>query len=458
MTPDIIIMGAGPAGLAAAVEARAHGASVLLLDEGAGPGGRVWQAIEQRPAKNRDDDLAQRVVRDFRGCGADARFGATVWAIEGATVFWSEAGAARSATGGTIIVATGTTERPMPIPGWTLPGVMTVGAAQILLKTAGLAPQGRVWIAGQGPLLLLYAVQALEAGGAIAGILDVGRPGNAAPHLLGALASPSALAKGLAWRQRIRRAGVPWLIAEGLEATGDGRLERIGFRTGGAARVEDADTLLLHDGVIPSVQISRALGCAHEWDAAQACWRPVTDAWGQSSAPGVAIAGDGAGVGGWEAAMLSGRIAALGALARLGIIGVAARDRAARPLLVQRRRRMALRPLLDALYPPLRRPIADSTVVCRCEEATAGQVRAAVGLGCLGLNQLKAFTRAGMGPCQGRMCGPTLAAVVAEARGVEIETVDALRLRFPTKPLTVGELAALDQAALDGAALDGAGQ
>lgn len=444
MTPDLIIVGAGPAGLAAALQARAHGASVLLLDEGAGPGGRIWQAIERRQPKTRDDDLARQTVQTFRTCGADARFRATVWAIEGHTVYWTQDGAARSATAGAILLATGTTERPMPIPGWTLPGVMTVGAAQILLKTAGLVPRGRTWIAGQGPLLLLYAVQALEAGGQIAGIIDLARPASAVPHLLGALQTPSALAKGLLWRQRIRRARIPWLIAGRLEATGNNRLERIGFHTAGAARIEDADTLLLHDGVIPSVQLSRALGCAHEWDAAQACWRPATDAWGQTSIPGIAIAGDGAAVGGWQAALLSGRIAALGALARLNLIDASTRNREARPLQLRRKRRMALRPLLDALYPPLRPTIADSTVVCRCEEVTAGQVRAAAGLGCLGLNQMKAFTRAGMGPCQGRMCSPTVAAVLAEARGVPVETIDPLRLRFPTKPLTLGELAALD--------------
>lgn len=441
---DVAIVGAGPAGLAAAVELRRAGAAVLLLDEGAGPGGRVWQAIERRPAKGRDDAAAKAAVAAFRACGAAARFGASVWAIEGGRVFWSEAGAARSAEFREVLVATGTTERPMPVPGWTLPGVMTVGAAQILLKTAGLVPGGRTWLAGQGPLLLLYAVQALDAGGTLAGVLDLSRGGMRAGAVPGALASPGALAKGAAWRRRLAAAGVAWLRASELQAWGDGRLERIGFRAGGMLRIEDADTLLLHDGVIPSVQLTRALGCEHEWDPAQSCWRPAVDAWGRSSVPGVVVAGDGAGVAGWEAAGLSGRIAALGMAARLGRLGMAEAERRARGLRVRLRRRRALRPLLDALYPPLRGRIDDATVVCRCEEVTAGQVRAAAGLGCLGLNQMKAFTRAGMGPCQGRMCAPTTARVLAEARGVPDQVVDPLRLRFPSKPLSLGELASLD--------------
>ena len=155
---DLIIVGAGPAGVSAAIEASARGLSVLLLDENAAPGGRIWQALETRGANDADDAAALATLRAFRASGADARWRASVWAIEpDGTVFWTERGEARTAAGRFILIATGTTERPLPIPGWTLPGVMTVGAAQIALKTAGLVPNGATWIAGQGPLLLLYA-------------------------------------------------------------------------------------------------------------------------------------------------------------------------------------------------------------------------------------------------------------------------------------------------------------
>ena len=443
---DLIVIGAGPAGLEAATEARTHGAQVLLLDENPAPGGRIWQGIDGRRAVTRDDRAAKRSVADFRASGTDARFAAAVWAIEGQTVFWTEQGTARSATAPDIILATGTTERPMPVPGWTLPGVMTVGAAQILLKTGGLVPTGRTWLAGQGPLLLLYAVQALDAGGRIAGVLDLSA-GRIDPRAVpGALRSPAALVRGRAWRRRVAAAGVPWVRAARLEAWGTGHLQNIAFQADGRPRIEPADSLLLHDGVIPSTQLSRALGCTHEWDRAQACWRPATDRWGQTSRPGIAIAGDGAGVAGWQSAALSGRIAALAAMHRQGRIDARTRDDLARPALIRRARHQALRPLLDALFPPLDTPIADTTIACRCEEVPAGRIREAARLGCLGLNQLKAFTRAGMGPCQGRMCAPTLARLLAQARHVPPDCVDPLRMRFPTKPLTLGELATLDAA------------
>ena len=166
---DLLIVGAGPAGLAAAIEARALGASVTLLDENPAAGGQVWRGIEANGARGKklDADYAAgaELAAAFRQSGAEARFGATVWSLEPeadeapASVFFSQNGHAARLRARRVLLATGATERPVPIPGWTLPGVMTVGAAQILLKTAGLAPQGRVWLAGQGPLLRLYAEQ-----------------------------------------------------------------------------------------------------------------------------------------------------------------------------------------------------------------------------------------------------------------------------------------------------------
>ena len=449
MPLELIVIGGGPAGLSAAIEAASRGMSVLLLDENAAPGGRIWQALESRGAKDADDEAALRTLHAFRTCGAEMRWRATVWAIEpGGKVFWSTGAAAHAAAAPYLLIATGTTERAVPIPGWTLPGVMTVGAAQIAWKTAGLVPTGKTWIAGQGPLLLLYAVQVLRAGGRIAGILDLSdglAPMRAMRHVPKALGGVSELLRGLGWRREIARAGVPWISASELQADGQGTLRSIRFRAAGRERDEPADLLLLHDGVIPSVQITRALGCAHQWDKLQQCWKPSLDAWGSTSLPNVLVAGDGAGIGGAQAAALSGRIAALQIAHLAGRIDAAKRDAAAAPLRAGRARQLALRPLLDALYQPLRHRLDAAAVVCRCEEVTAGAIREAARLGCLGLNQLKAFTRCGMGPCQGRICGSVAAAVLAEARGVSVDAIEPYRLRFPIKPVTVGELVSLSE-------------
>jgi len=436
VTPDLLIIGAGPAGIAAALEASDRGLSVLLLDENTAPGGRIWQALERRGAKDADDRAALDAIARLRASSVDARYGATVWAIEpDRQVYFSQNGKAAMAEPKTILLATGTTERPVPIPGWTLPGVMTVGAAQIALKTGGLLPGGRTWLAGQGPLLLLYANQVLDAGGRIAGVIDLSARGaglKAAGRLT--LSSLLDVRKGLAWRQRLSRAGVRWIRATALRAEGEETLRSVTFATDHGTKTEPADTLLLHDGVIPSIQMSRAVGCAHEWSEAQHGWRPVTDEWGASSIPGILIAGDAAGIGGADAAFLSGRIAVLGLLGR---------QAEARDLQAKRRMRLGVRPFLDAAFRPLRLIPDDATLVCRCEEITVAQIRTAAKAGCQGMNQLKAYTRCGMGSCQGRTCGPVAIDVLAHATHTPHARIEPLRTRFPIKPVKVGALTSL---------------
>jgi len=445
MTPDLLIVGAGPAGIAAAMEATSRGLSVLMLDENGAPGGRIWQALEARGAHDPDEAAGLSLISRLRASSVMARYNAAVWAIEpDGQVFWSESGIAHAAMPRKILLATGTIERPLPIPGWTLPGVMMVGAAQIALKTGGLVPSGRTWLAGQGPLLLLYAVQALRAGGQIAGILDLSdgfAPFRAMRHVT--LTGLAAIQKGLAWRRVLTQAGVPWIAAYDLRAEGDTALRHVVFRAGGVWRRETADLLLLHDGVIPSVQLSRAAGCVHTWQEAQRCWFPLSDPWGRTNLSNVVVAGDGAGVGGAAAVELSGRIAALGVAHALGRLDIAQRDIAAVPLRRHLQRHLAARPLLDTLFAPRPMRLADWTLVCRCEEVSAGDVRQAVRAGCGGMNQLKAYTRCGMGPCQGRMCGPVASDVLAQAREVPMSAIEPLRTRFPIKPVSLGELASL---------------
>ena len=229
---------------------------------------------------------------------------------------------------------------------------------------------------------------------------------------------------------------------DAVEAYGNRRVLR--YRVGERVGSEDADLVLLHAGVIPSVQASKSLGLEHAWSDAQYCWHPVTDAWGVSSNPNILVAGDGAGIAGAEEAARRGELAVLGLAARLGRISTGQRDARAAPLLAERRVHARLRAFLDALYAPpqwLLAPADDATVVCRCEGVSAGAIRRAVRLGADGPNQVKAFVRAGMGPCQGRMCAPTVAAVIAAERGVACAEVPTQHVRPPLKPLHLGDLA-----------------
>ena len=457
MTVDLLIVGAGPAGLAAAVVARAQGLSVICLDDQPAPGGQIWRGIETvtglpRAAALGKSYLSGRSIAEaFRGCGATYESGAQLWQLEpGFTAFVTRAGRAWAIEAKTILLATGAQERPAPFVGWTLPGVMTVGAAQILLKSSGQVPDQPVYIAGTGPLPLLYAKQLLALGGKIAGYLDTTPPGqwrSALKRFRPNVASIPDLMDGLRWMAKLRLARVPmYQGVSGIEASGEGRLQTLVFRTAnGAEHRKSALLVLVHEGVVPSVHVALSLNCRMTWIDDQDCYAPVLDEWGETSQPGVFIAGDAAGIGGAKAAVLRGRLAALGIANKLGRPAAAKAD----PIRRELRQALALRPFLDEMFRPRSEVFLpkDDVVVCRCEELTAGAIRNVAHIGTPGPNQVKAFTRAGMGPCQGRQCGYTITRLLAQASGRPPDGIGFYRARAPLKPVTISEVASLGKAA-----------
>jgi len=200
--------------------------------------------------------------------------------------------------------------------------------------------------------------------------------------------------------------------------------------------------VLLHQGVVPNVNLAMAAGVEHRWDPLQLCWSPVLDRDGTTSVPGIAIAGDGGGIAGASAAEDRGRIAGIAAVRALAPAAAVPDIDAVRKALARHQRGRAF---VDTLYQPPRRfrvPDGD-TIVCRCEEVTARQIRETAALGCEGPNQMKAFLRCGMGPCQGRLCGLTVCELIAEERRTDPAKVGYYRLRPPVKPIPLAELARL---------------
>ena len=455
---DVVVIGAGPAGLAAAANAAEAGLSTLLLDENAGPGGQVWRAIASTPVKERDQLGADYwagadLVEAVRASGAEIIQRATVWSLDRhLDIGISVGGASAFVKARRVILATGALERPFPIPGWTLPGVMTAGAAQTMLKSSALVPDGRTVIAGQGPLLWLLAAQILRLGGRIDRILDTTERRNylaALPHAFAFLTSPY-FAKGFAMMREVR-AKVPVVsrVSE-LAAAGDGQLATVSYVAGGRRETMAVDLLLLHQGVVPNVNLAMAAGIEHRWDDRQLCWSPVLDQNGNSSVDGIAIAGDGAGIGGAGAAVLRGRIAARAAVDALAP-AAAAKLTSIATLQTGLNQAERGRAFLDTLFRPaqqFRIPSGD-TIVCRCEEVTATDILDAVAIGATGPNQLKAYRRTGMGPCQGRLCGLTVTELMAQARGKSPQEIGYYRLRAPVKPITLAELAAVPKTEAD---------
>lgn len=449
---DVAVVGAGPAGLAAAATCAHAGLRCVLFDEQQQPGGQIYRGVTNSlfargAVLGADYWRGDALIRAALDSGAHYAPGATVWGLlRPDEIAVSIGGVTRQIRAARIILATGAIERPFPITGWTLPGVMTAGAAQILLKTSGLAPTGRTVLAGCGPLLWLLAWQYLNAGVRLDAILDTTVPANwsrALRHAAAFAASPY-LAKGVRLMLAVRRAmRVVGGVIE-IEAEGRDRIEAVSYRTRRGQRERlSADTLLLHQGVVPNVNLAMSANVAHRWSDTQLCFVPRADQYGATDVPHIAIAGDGAGIAGAEAAEARGRLAAVAAVRALtGKHLLADEERDARRSLQRYERGRAF---LDLLYHPaadFRRPRGD-VVVCRCEEVTARQILDTVALGCPGPNQMKAFLRCGMGPCQGRFCGLTVTEMIAQARGVSCDKVGYYRLRPPVKPITLGEIAGL---------------
>lgn len=451
---DVVIVGAGPAGMAAAAEASRAGLSTLVLDEQTRPGGQIYRDVEaSNPVRRRilgpDYDIGLGLAAALRASNAEYVPGAVVWNIDGdKRIDYSAGGSSHSVSADSLIVATGALERPTPMPGWTLPGVTSVGAVQILLKSSGIVMEDLVLV-GSGPLLWLAATQLIAAGTpptAIAETVPRSRYVQAAKQLGKALPGWRYLAKGFSMMRAVKKAGVPiYRDATDIVIEGNTAAAAVTFTSGGRRHRIETGHVALHQGVVPNQQMTRLLNCEHRFDASQRAFLPVLDENFETSVANVFVAGDGAGIGGAKSAAMRGRLVSMRIIEKSGKPVPEGREKLRAGL----RRDAAARPLLEALYEPSKDVLVpqDTTLVCRCEEITAGQIREAVALGAPGPNQIKSFLRSGMGPCQGRMCGLAVTEIIAAARGEEPSTVDYYRIRPPLKPLLLSELAGLDYGA-----------
>jgi D-hydroxyproline dehydrogenase subunit alpha len=385
ITADVAVVGAGPAGIAAAAAAAEGRARVVLLDEGPRAGGQIWRHRPGSPPAE-----AVRWLVRLRSSGARVVSGASVVDAEpGFALVAEREGRALRVKADRVVVATGARERFLPFPGWTLPLSIGVGGAQALLKAGASFAGRRVIVAGTGPLLLPVAAALARDGARLALVAEQAPLAGLLRFAAGLWRVPRKLAQAAGYRAAFLatpyRTGV-WVSA----ANGRDRVERATLTDGRRLWDVPCDVLCCGYGLVPNLELARRLGCAIE-DG-----RVVVGDEQQASLAGAFCAGEPTGVGGVELALAEGEIAGLAAAGREVPAALRARRDRERPFVAALARAFAPRPGLRALPRP-------DTLVCRCEDVP----RARLSDG-WSARQAKLYTRAGMGACQGRVCGPAL--------------------------------------------------
>jgi len=447
MTNAPVIVGAGPAGVRAAEALVAHGVRPMLIDEAARAGGQIYR--RQPPQFGRSSRTlygfeagrAAALHQSFDALRAhvDYRPDSLVWNVQGdqLDVLHGPSQRTQRVAFSQLIVATGATDRVLPVPGWTLPGVYTLGGAQVALKFQGCAIGQRVVFMGTGPLLYLVAYQYAKAGARVVAVLDTARFADQVAALPAMSTQPAVLLKGMYY--------VGWLRAHGVaiqggvrpvRVSGDERVSGVAWHDGTRERTLDCDAVGFGYALRSETQLADLLGCRFAYAPAHRAHLPEHDAARRSSVPDVYLAGDGAGIMGADAAEWAGERAALALLADRGVAVDASRAQALEHKLA---RLTGFRSGLDRAFPfpeDWAGHAPDELVICRCENVTAGTLRQTVReSGADEMNRLKALCRVGMGRCQGRMCGVAAAEVLAHCTGQPVQNVGRLRGQAPIKPI-----------------------
>lgn len=458
LTCDLLIIGAGPAGLAAAVAAA--GLNIIIIDERAKPGGQYFKqpgkGFAVTPAAlDAQFSEGAALIADVAASPAKLMAGRIAWSAQrdGQHVVVESSGPEGPARiiAARLIIATGATEKPWPMPGWTLPGVMTTGAAQTLLRSGAVSPGSRVLVAGNGPLNIQLANELLTAGVTVAAVVEQApRPGlaRAASALTMARHDAGLAVAGVRQLARLARAGVPLLFGHVVcRAEGESQVECAFVAatrpdgTLGPERRFDIDALCIGAGFQPQTELARALGCRLEWQGGALA--VVRDDAGRTSISNVFVAGDGGGLGGARTALAQGTLAGLAVVSDLkGTLTGAkmAQTQAQHRALATARGFQAGLWQLFAPAHPAPAVHTPETLLCRCEGVRFGDVDALLAAGTNDPGSIKRATRLGMGRCQGRYCGPLLAARLARDRGAG--EGDLFAPRPPFKPMKIADLAA----------------
>lgn len=461
-TADLVVIGAGPAGLSAAIEARRAGVgSVVVLDEGIAPGGQIFRrygpgfSVTDARGAGYEYREGKALIDEARASGADIRSGTIVWGAWGRTLSYvADETRAGTIEARAIVIATGARDRAVAFPGWTLPGVLTAGAAKTMVAIQRVLPGKRILMAGSGPLALAFSAQLREYGANIVEVAEAAHvPGLRNLIELGLNGEPSVLVDAARYRAQLFAERIPFNYAtiivrvEGkteVERAVVAKVDRDWRVIPGTERTIEVDTVLLGYGLESNSEMSRLLNCRQRFDRTGGGWLPERDEHMRTSEPGIFAAGDGGGVGGSRSALQQGRIAGISAAQELGALSLEnAEARLAGPLRRLRRidRFVAVLNRLYRVGPGLFELATPETLVCRCEERAQSDLEALIIEGNRDLNSIRAQSRIGMGRCQGRNCASHVAATIARLTARDVSEVPPPTARPPLKPVRIGAIA-----------------
>lgn len=443
---NTVVVGAGPAGVRAAQALVRYGIKPIVLDEAARWGGQIYRqqpgGFQRSPGELYGFE-ASRATEVHRAMAeilpaTDYRPASLVWGAEAGHLDVLRGGRSERVKFRNLIIAAGATDRVLPFPGWTLPGVYTLGGAQVALKFQGCGIGNKVVFAGSGPLLYLVAYQYAKAGAKVEAVLDFATVAEKAAGVGRMLLQPAILAKGVHYTGWLLLHGIP--VHHGariVQASGERAVEAMRWHDGEREEHQiGCDAIGFGYGLRSETQLADLLDCRFTFNALQRAYLPEKDVAGRSSVQGVYLAGDGAGIQGADAAEWAGERAALALLTDMGVEV----DPSRAEWLERKSARLgSFRKGLERAFPfptDWASGVSDETVICRCEEITAGELRHAVAqCDVRELNRLKALTRVGMGRCQGRMCGVAAGEILAHATAQPVHLVGRLRGQAPIKPL-----------------------
>ncbi|NPV55295.1 MAG: FAD-dependent oxidoreductase [Anaerolineae bacterium] len=461
---ELAVIGAGPAGMEAALAASEHGVPTVMVDNRPASGGQFYMPLPatfNKASKSSVDKDGNFLRSLLDGQPVKQYKDTLVWGIfpegEGWKVAVYGPAGPEAFNVRYLVLAAGAYDTPVPFPGWTLPGVMTAGGAQIMVKNQRVVPGKKALVSGSGPLILAVAANMISAGMRVEAVMEGAR---LFPRVLGhayaAWGQWHRMAEGVEYLTTLVKAGTPYKLGWSvIEARGEERVEEVVVaRMGanwkplpGSEKTLAVDTLVIGYGMTPNTGLSRLIECRHEYDRRRGGWVPMRDETLQTSLPGVYVAGDMAGIGGAELARLEGRLSGLAVAVASGHLerGTAGELYGQMQRGLKSQRRFA--GMLGALFTPgqgLFSLANDDTLVCRCEEITLGEVREAVAAGARTLTEVKMITRTGMGNCQGRMCERSVAHALVDALAaeqVDFEGIGNYKVRPPLHPLPVSVLA-----------------